>query len=252
MQWREQNMAKVISLEQGKGFQMGKGNSKHLVSPEIGATQITMNYSIFQPGHEFPQHYHDASADISIVLEGGVSVRQGDTYTPITVGDFAYIPPGEIHGTVNHTDAQAILISFQSPPDLVMYRGERDPSNTGIEPKPPADHISQVQIRSLSSGESSMDSGVHIYAAASPATGIREMALTYYELEQGGQITIPSLPSSEAVWFVWSGKATLTANGETLPLPHHGAAFVPAGEAQEISNSGNQIARLIYCQTQPT
>ena len=76
-------MALYIPLSAGKRFQMGKGDSQHLVSPDIGARHLTMNYSVFQPGHEFPQHIHDASADIFIVLEGGVSVRQGDNYLPI-------------------------------------------------------------------------------------------------------------------------------------------------------------------------
>ena len=121
-------MARVITLGHGSRFQMGGGESRRLVSSDVGAQQITLNYSIFQPGHEFPQHLHDASADIFIVLEGGVSVRQGDLYTPIRSGKFAYIPPGEVHGTVNTSDQEAILISFQAPPDAALYRGERDPA----------------------------------------------------------------------------------------------------------------------------
>ena len=146
-------MAKVIPSAAGKRFQMGKGDSRYLVGPDIGAGQITMNYSIFQPGHEFPQHFHDHSADIFIVLEGGVSVRQGESYIPIQAGDFAYIPAGEVHGTVNQTGGQAILISFQSPPDPTLYSGDRDPSVTGVVPKPPAGHVSTVQIRRLQSGD---------------------------------------------------------------------------------------------------
>ena len=146
-------MAKLIRLQDGKRFRMGGGDSRRLVDPDVGASLITLNHSIFEPGHEFPQHIHDASADVFIVLEGGVSVRQGDAYTPITAGDLAYIPAGEVQGTVNQTSAQATLISFQSPPDTALYRGERDPSATGAVPRPPAGHASRVQIKTMASGQ---------------------------------------------------------------------------------------------------
>ena len=228
---------------------MGKGSSRHLVSPEIGAQQITLNYSIFQPGHEFPQHLHDVSADIFIVLEGGVSVRQGDVYTPITAGDFAYIPPGEIHGTVNQTDQQAILISFQSPPDMALYRGERDPSVTGVVPKPPTGHRSQVQIRRLVPHERNGDAKVRAWIAASPDTSTPEMVLTYYEFDTSGSITLPA-QQNESVWFVRFGQVTLSAGGETFILSSNSAVFVPAGEEQLLVNSSSQVAHLIHCQAQ--
>jgi len=240
-------MAKVIPLEQGKQFQMGKGDSRHLVSPDIGAQSITMNYSIFQAGHEFPQHFHDLSADIFIVLEGGVSVRQGDVYTPIEAGDFAYIPPGEVHGTVNTTTGQSILISFQAPPDGALYRGERDPSKTGTVPTPPPGHVSTVQIRQLASGERTEQTGVQSWHAASPVTGTKEMELTYYELAAGAQVTVPAR-SGESVWFVWEGTTTIATNGTTHPIPTRGVAFVPPGEAQTMSNPANGVARLICCE----
>jgi len=240
-------MVKVISLEQGKQFQMGKGDSRHLVSPEIGAQGITMNYSIFQPGHEFPQHFHDVSADIFIVLEGGVSVRQGDQYTPIQVGDFAYIPPGEVHGTVNTTHGQSILISFQAPPDGALYRGERDPSNTGVVPKPPPGHVSKVRIDRLTSGEATAEAGGKRWLPAAPTTGTKEMQLTYYELEPGGNVAAPA-SRGEAVWFVWAGTAVLAINGETLPIPTRGVAFVSPGEAPTVMNRGSALARLIRCE----
>lgn len=240
-------MAEVISLEQGKRFQMGKGDSRHLVSPDIGAQSITMNYSIFQPGHEFPQHFHDESADIFIVLEGGVSVRQGDQYTPIQEGDFAYIPPGEVHGTVNTTAGQSILISFQAPPDGALYRGDRDPSKTGSIPTPPPNHISKVQIRQLASGEAQQSENMMSWHAASPATGTQEMRLTYYEIASGGQVVLPAL-AGESVWFVWEGNPTINANDTTHSIPTRGVAFVPPGESQTIVNDSSEMARLIHCE----
>src|SRR4051794_25530745 len=153
----------VIEPASAERFQMGGGDSRRLVGPEIGARSVSMNFSVFQPGHEFPQHVHDASADVFIVLDGGVSVRQGDSYTPIRAGDLAYIPPGEVHGTVNQTDGVATLISFQAPPDDALYRGERDSSRTGDAPRPPSGHRSRVRIGNLTADAPTHRPGVRAW-----------------------------------------------------------------------------------------
>jgi mannose-6-phosphate isomerase-like protein (cupin superfamily) len=241
-------MAKLIRLQDGKRFQMGGGDSRRLVDPDVGAALITLNYSVFQPGHEFPQHIHDASADVFIVLEGGVSVRQGDAYTPITVADLAYIPAGEVHGTVNQTPAEATLISFQSPPDAALYRGERDPSVTGAVPKPPAGHVSQVQIKTLASGHVVSAEGYRMWTPVSPSMGAREMTLSYCELEPDGSLPVPPAERAESVWFVWLGQVSLEVGRGRLEMPERSAAFVPAGEGQTVTNAGTVVARLVHCQ----
>ena len=241
-------MATLLSARKAATFQMGKGDSRNLVGPSTGAQDITLNYSIFQPGEEFPQHFHEASADIFIVLEGGVSVRQGDAYTPITAGQFAYVPSPEVHGTVNTSGAEATLISFQAPPDLALYRGERDPSQTGTTPRPPDDHKTTVRIDQLATGKSSMQGGAQAWRPASPVNGTPEMRLDFFELEQGGQVEAPASQDKEAVWFVWDGNVTISSDGDTLQAGRHDGAFIPPGEAQTVRNDQRESARLIRCQ----
>lgn len=241
-------MATLLSAKRAAAFTMGKGDSRNLVGPAMGAQTITLNYSVFQPGHEFPQHFHDGCADIFIVLEGGVSVRQGDVYTPVRSGEFAYVPSPEVHGTVNTTDAQAVLISFQAPPDLALYRGERDPSQTGMVPRPPKDHRTTVRIDRLTCGELYEEEGVRTWTPASPACGTAEMRLDYYELDPGGQVQVPASADSEAVWFVWDGAVTIGAGDALLPAGLHEGAYIPAGEAQTVHNEADSLARLIRCE----
>ena len=241
-------MATLLSASKAAAFKMGKGDSRNLVGPSTGAQDITLNYSVFQADEEFPQHFHEESADIFIVLEGGVSVRQGDAYTPITAGQFAYVPSPEVHGTVNTSGAEATLISFQAPPDQALYRGERDPSKTGITPRPPDNHRTTVRIDQLASGETSTEGESRNWAPASPATGTPEMRLDYIELEQGGNVEAPASADKEAVWFVWSGEVSITAGGETFCASRHEGAFIPAGEAQTVRNDREETARLIRCQ----
>ena len=241
-------MATLLSARQAASFQMGKGDSRNLVGPTTGAKDITLNYSVFQAGEEFPQHFHEDSADIFIVLEGGVSVRQGDDYTPISAGEFAYVPSPEVHGTVNTSGAEATLISFQAPPDLALYRGERDPSQTGTTPRSPVNHQTTVRIDRLASGKVSERGESRAWVPASPATGTREMRLDFYELGQGGEVEVPATMDKEAVWFVWSGEVTIYAGGDTLQAGRHEGAYIPPGEAQTVRNDKSEQARLIRCQ----
>ena len=241
-------MATLLSAGKAAAFQMGKGDSRNLVGPSTGAQDITLNYSVFQADEEFPQHFHEESADIFIVLEGGVSVRQGDSYTPITAGQFAYVPSPEVHGTVNTSGAEATLISFQAPPDQALYRGERDPSKTGTTPRPPDNHQTTVRIDNLASGDAAQEGKISTWAPASPATGTPEMRLDYYELGQGGQLE--AAPNDkEAVWFVWDGEVSITAGGDTLRASRHEGAFIPSGESQTVRNDRDETARLIRCQS---
>ena len=244
-------MAKVIQLEEGKKFQMGGGETRRMVSPDTGAELITLNHSIFAPGHEFPQHFHDESDDVFIVLEGGVSVREGDNYTPILAGDFTYAPAGEVHGTVNQTDKGNIMMSFQAPPDSKLYKGERDPSVTGSVPKPPPGHISKLKIDKLMAGEPETGSGVRTWTPVSKAIGAEKMLVSCYELDKGGQASLPGSKKGETVWFVWSGEMTYTVEGKEVPVKKFGAVFVPAGEPQKVTNSGTSPARLIRCLAPP-
>jgi quercetin dioxygenase-like cupin family protein len=245
-------MAQVIGLEQGKRFRMGGGDSCRLIDPSIGATQITLNYSVFQPGHEFPQHTHDASADVFIVWQGGVSVREGDHYTPIGAGDLAYIPAGEVHGTVNTTTALAILCSFQVPPDAALYQGQRDPAVTGTAPKPAPGHMSRVRIRSLLAGPRCEGPGYRAWAPIAPASRETEMALTYYELEPGAALSLAGEQGGEVGWFVWAGQLAVQTAGAALVLGGPAALFALAGEVQTIANIGTVVARALRCLALPS
>ncbi len=240
-------MAKAINLEDGEVFHMGQGYSRKLVSPDIGARDITLNYSVFQDGQEFPQHFHEVSADIFIVLAGSVSVREGDKYTPIREGEFAYIPPGEVHGTVNDIPGEATLISFQCPPDPALYSGDRDPAKTGVMPRPKSDEATKVRIQSMSAGTPRESEGVKSWEAANPAWGAPQMSLQYMELEPRASLAQDETTGGEAAVFVWSGTAQFAADGNTSTLSHGGALLLDPGESYVVVNVGTDTLRLIRC-----
>jgi len=109
----------------GKPFSMGDTQSKVLISPAVGAKHVTFNYIRYGANAEFPQHIHDGSEDVFLVLEGTGWFKEGEKLTPIGPGDVVFIPAGERHGTVAGPQGM-VVISCQGPPDPKLYTGERD------------------------------------------------------------------------------------------------------------------------------
>jgi len=118
-------MAEILKLKEGMKFQMGDGDTRRVVYPEMGAKNITLNYVVFGPGQEFPQHDHDESEDVFVILEGSGVLKQGEVERPIKAGDVVYVPAGENHGTIAGPEGM-VCLSCQAPPDPKLYSGERD------------------------------------------------------------------------------------------------------------------------------
>jgi quercetin dioxygenase-like cupin family protein len=228
-----------LQLSSGLGFQMGKGDSRRVVAPEMGAGEITLNYSVFEPGQEFPQHRHDYSEDCFVVLRGGGSVREGDRYTPIRAGDAVWIPVADVHGTVNTTHQQAILMSFQSPPDGALYRGERDSSH-GPPPAPPPGAASRVQIRHMPDvapepGAAAGD-GVTRRRVVSRATGAEHMEVDRIEVAPRARLSLPAT-GREQVVVVIEGEAQATTDGAPK-LTTGGVVFLEPDDALSLQAGG--------------
>jgi quercetin dioxygenase-like cupin family protein len=115
-------MAQILNVHRdGKAFRMGNTEAK-------GSRHVTFNYIRYEPGAEFPQHLHDHSEDVFLVLEGSGWFREGEKRTPIGPGDVVFVPPGEMHGTIAGPQGM-LVISCQGPPDAKLYTGERDGSS---------------------------------------------------------------------------------------------------------------------------
>ena len=110
---------RVLRFADSKPFQMGKVTSRRIVYPDMGAKRTTLNYSASEDGAEFSQHTHDQSDDAIVVLQGRMDLRQGDSRTPYQAGQCAFVPGGQIHGTIT-TAPDTIMISFQTPPDFAL------------------------------------------------------------------------------------------------------------------------------------
>ena len=232
----------ISSLDAGLDFPMGKGSSSRVVSPEVGADRITLNRSLFEAGDEFPQHIHDESEDCFIVLSGSVSLRQGETYTRLGPRDFVWVPVGEVHGTVNTSDATAELFSFQSPPDLALYRGDRDGGTSPVH-----DGISNSRYGAM--GEQpvvTQDSGATVRSVASAGQGARQLTVEYVELAPGGSIDILA-DGEEHVIVVIEGDAAWSVGDQ--PLANRAVLFGTVDVPSRV-RAGDHGAVLVHSRSQ--
>src|SRR5213593_1320412 len=95
-------MATILNVNrEGKPLAMGDTITNIIVSREIGARHVTVNYTRYEPGDEFPQHVHEES------------------------GDVIFVRPGEVHGVVAGPSGMAVL-GCQAPPDPKRERLGRE------------------------------------------------------------------------------------------------------------------------------
>jgi mannose-6-phosphate isomerase-like protein (cupin superfamily) len=235
----------ILNLYSGEAFQMGRGKNWRVIHPDMGAKQLTLNHGLHAPDQEFTQHVHGETEDMIVALEGGGSLRQGDRYTPIKAGEAVFVPGGEVHGTVNTSGKEARLISFQSPPDRALYRGERDGSADQI-PRPRAGHRSAVQIIYMAKGGPVFGRPGDWRDVISPGRGSKHLGLDYIRLEESeGFDHQPG--ETEQIYVILSGKAEVKSSDRSWALKAHDVIFLSPGETFSLTNKGKNPLALIRC-----
>jgi quercetin dioxygenase-like cupin family protein len=68
-----------------------------------------------EPGQEIPVHYHAASSQSYLVIEGAVEVRVGEVWRRLDHGGAVRVPAGELHA-VRPVDRAALVLSASVPP----------------------------------------------------------------------------------------------------------------------------------------
>jgi uncharacterized cupin superfamily protein len=236
---------RILNLESGTPFSMGKGKNWSVLNPDVGAEHITLNHAIHSPGHEFTQHLHDDSEDVIIVLEGEVQLRQGDIYTPLFAGEAAFIPAAEVHGTVNNSGREVRMISFQLPPDLALYRGERNKSEEK-RPRPEEGVVSAVQIVEMAKGSPRFPGVPSIRNVFSPTKGSKHVHLNYIILHPGQSYEYTNR-NPESVFVLIEGKVSISESGKDQELSKFDVLFLKGEQSITVRQSGQEDAVLLCC-----
>ena len=238
----EPGTLRVLKISDGLTFRMGAVNAYRIVHPGMGAKKLTLNYSTSEPGHEFAQHVHDQSDDTFMVLQGQMDLRQGDSRKPVRVGQAVFVPAGQIHGTIT-TGAGTVSISFQCPPDLVLYTGARDSSRPGAAP--PKGVITPGVVKILDFGN---QNGFFTH----PGMGSRRGAVAHRKLAPGASFSTSVAKDGEQLLFVWKGSLTLHSKGARHQAGEREAVFLSGAQKLKVENQGPGEAVVIQVQAPPS
>jgi mannose-6-phosphate isomerase-like protein (cupin superfamily) len=233
----------ILNLEKGMFFQMGKGQNWRVVHPDMGAKQITLNHGLHAPGQEFTQHTHDETEDLIVSLEEGGSMRQGHIYTPFKAGDALFVPANEVHGTKNTTDKIARVMSFQSPPDMALYRGERDVKEI---PKPKEGHASGIQIITMDKAGPVFGKPGDWRNVISSAKGAKQLSMDYIKLYPDDEFKHEPI-QKEGIYVLIVGVAEVNTNNEHSSLKSKDVIFLNPGDTFNLKNIGSGPTKLVYC-----
>lgn len=208
---------------------MGEVTSRRIIHPGLGAKKTTLNLSVSKPGNEFAQHVHDYSDDTILVLDGEVNLKQGDTLRLFKAGECAFVPTGQIHGTVTAGTGEATMISFQNPPDLILYSGARDSKKSGIAPKglitPGA--VKYVNFRAKNGAFTDAKLG------SMRASGVHR------KLKAGEKLTATVVGDGEQVLFVWKGGLQVADGAQRWTAGERDAVFVQGAATLTVTASAD-------------
>lgn len=232
---------RVIPFAESKPFTMGSVTSRRIVHPDLGAKQTTLNYSVSKPGAEFAQHTHDTSDDTILVLQGEVNLRQGSNLHLFKAGEAAFIPGGQIHGTVTAGSGEAIMISFQNPPDFKLYTGARDSSKGGAAP--PKGLVTPGAVKYVRFDDKNG-------AFTSPAMGSKQGAGAHRKLKAAESFKTKVAAAGEQVLFVWKGAITLHDGKTTHKAGEKDAVFIQGPVDLTVTGAAPD-SRVIQIQAPP-
>jgi quercetin dioxygenase-like cupin family protein len=232
---------RVVKFSEGNPFQMGSVTSRRIVHPGMGAKKTTLNYSVSVPGAEFAQHVHDYSDDTILVLQGEVNLRQGDLLRPMRAGEVAFVPTGQIHGTVTAGTGEAIMISFQNPPDLILYTGARDSIKTGAAPK---GVITPGAVKFLKFSDRN---GFF----TSPAMGSQRASAAHRTLKPSDSFKTKVDTDGEQLLFVLQGSIQAKDKSGSYAAGEKDTVFITGPAELEVTAGPGGVTRVIQVQAPP-
>lgn len=233
---------RVVHFAESQPFKMGTVVSRRIVHPGLGAKKTTLNLSVSEPGAEFAQHTHGESTDTILVLEGEVNLRQGSALHLFKAGEAAFVPAGQIHGTVTAGNSPAVMISFQNPPDLVLYTGARDSSRPNAAP--PTGEITPGAVKFI---DFRSKNGQFL----GEAQGASVVAAFHRKLKRGESFRSSVETYGEALVFVWRGAVRVKDGDQHYTAGKQDAVFITGKVAFEVSGDADGVTELIHVQAPP-
>lgn len=233
---------RVVRFAESDPFKMGTVTSRRIIHPGHGARNTTLNLSVSEPGAEFAQHTHGSSTDTILVLEGEVNLRQGPSLHLFKAGEAAFIPAGQIHGTITAGTGPAVMISFQNPPDLILYTGARDSSRPNAAPV--QGDITPGAVKYINFRE---QNGQFLGSGQ----GATKVAAFHRKLKRAEAFSTTVNTGGEAMLFVWKGAIRVNDGTQVHEAGERDTVFVSGKAALQVEGAAEGITELIQVQAPP-
>lgn len=97
--------------ENDKNYRFGDSGPKYLMKGPRSNFAIVR----FNPGQDFPAHYHEIMEENFYVIEGKIDIYVEDKKITLEKGQFIHIEPNEIHYVKNNYNEPIIMVSTLAP-----------------------------------------------------------------------------------------------------------------------------------------
>ena len=67
-------------------------------------------------------HFHKTFSESFYILEGTISLYNGEKWLDATPGDFLYVPPGGVHAFSNNSDSPASMLVLYAPGVAIPFQ----------------------------------------------------------------------------------------------------------------------------------
>ena len=155
----------------------------------------------------------------------------------VTIGDALALTRQDVSGD----SGEAIMISFQNPPDLILYTGARDSKKPGAAP--PKGVITPGAVKFLNFER---ENGL----VTSPAMGSARGAFAHRKLKPSETFKAKVEAEAEQLLFVWRGSLQVRDKWGSYSAAEKDTVFV-TGPAELEATAGPQETTVIHVQAPP-
>ena len=96
---------------------MGPATGKRSLSKALGATDVSLNHYVLEPGESFAfgYHKHEGQEEIFYVVEGEATFETEEGDVPVEAGEAVRFAPGEWQQGRNDGDEQVVALAIGAP-----------------------------------------------------------------------------------------------------------------------------------------
>lgn len=199
----------------------------------------------FEPKGSSPIHYHLKAEEYQFILEGSGKLVIGNQTRTVTKGDFAKIPRGTTHQTINEDPLNPLKLFCCLTPAWTAEDTIVSDNNPSI-----FQDKNEIYMRKKENClEIDTGAGEFIYELLGIENGSsKNLSIAIVEIMKGCSSEAHIHPDSEEYYFIIEGEGKLVIDGQIRDLKRNDLAKIPKGKVHQIfNNSLTTLKFLCMC-----